>query len=416
MTSLSPQARYRLYTSFRSYRTILRTMISSNCTDDSICRLLEDNIRKEYKVDHALCTSQARLGVYLSVKALIKPGQNVILSPYTIADVVNMVICAGGIPVFADIKKETCNIDPSLIEKLIDQNTGAVLVTHLHGLTCDMDTIVAVCKKKKVPLIEDTAQAFGARYNDKFVGTYGDVGVFSFGMYKNITSFFGGMIVTPHKSVFKKIASEHDGFSFFERGRLLKKVLKGMLTDFSTSPYLFPMLVERVFRFGHLHNVRMINKFVETELDLTGKTNIPENYLRRMRPLQAQILLNQLGNVEKDNLIRIQYAKYYFEGLADIPELILPPLRQDLSHIYTYFPIQYHDRKGLLRWMIRHHRDIGKQHLKNCADLSSFSMYYSDCPNARATAKSVVLLPTYPRYTEQEVFKNIKVVRSFFRK
>src|SRR6185503_17787272 len=102
-----------------------------------------------------------------AVKALIKPGRKVILSPYTIADVVNMVVCAGGEPVFADIERETCNVDAAEVERLIDDQTGAVMVTHFYGLACDIERIAKICKDRNVPLIEDAAQAFGVRVNGK---------------------------------------------------------------------------------------------------------------------------------------------------------------------------------------------------------------------------------------------------------
>jgi dTDP-4-amino-4,6-dideoxygalactose transaminase len=149
-------------------------------------------------------------------------------------------------------------------------------------------------------------------------------------------------------------------------------------------------------------------------LDLSGKTEIPENYLRRMTPMQARLLLSRIDLVDHYSDIRIKYAKMYHEGLSGIPGLILPPLRTDGSHIYSYFPIQYKDRKELLYWLALKCRDVGAQHLKNCADLPAFKDFYRDCPNTRATAEQVILLPTYPAYSEKEVEQNIRVIREFF--
>lgn len=73
-------------------------------------------------------------------------------------------------------------MDPADLERLVDADTGAVLVTHLHGLACDMDRISAFCRTRGVPLVEDAAQAFGARFGGRPVGTFGDVGVYSFGV------------------------------------------------------------------------------------------------------------------------------------------------------------------------------------------------------------------------------------------
>jgi dTDP-4-amino-4,6-dideoxygalactose transaminase len=135
---------------------------------------------------------RARVAIHLAVKGLIRPGQKVVLSPYTIADVVNVVVAAGGVPVFADIERETCNVDPAEIEKLVDGDTGAVLVTHLHGLACDMDVIPRLTSERGVPLIEDAAQAFGA----DGVARTGICSTFSFFPTKNLFALGDGGLVT----------------------------------------------------------------------------------------------------------------------------------------------------------------------------------------------------------------------------
>src|SRR5712692_2847005 len=121
---------------------------------------------------HAIAMPMARVGIYCVVKALIRPGQNVVMSPYTIADVVNMVVCAGGVPVFADVEPNTCNVDATEVERLIDADTGLVLVTHFYGLACDIERIACVCRDRAVALVEDSAQAFGARVRERRVGTF----------------------------------------------------------------------------------------------------------------------------------------------------------------------------------------------------------------------------------------------------
>jgi dTDP-4-amino-4,6-dideoxygalactose transaminase len=82
--------------------------------------------------------------------------------------------------------------------------------------------------------------------------------------------------------------------------------------------------------------------------------------------------------------------------------------------MYTYFPVQAEDRQDLLRHMMRERRDLAAQHLHNCADLPCFTEFHRDCPNARKTAKSVVLLPTYPRYSRRDVDLNVASIRRYF--
>ncbi len=412
-----PRSRFRIYSSFSGYVNILKDIVFRRAEKGDDCQSLEEDICNRFDIKYAVCAPQARVAIYFAVKAFIKPGrENVILSPYTIADVINMVICAGGKPVFADIERETCNIDPSQIESLIDNNTVAVLVTHIQGLVCDMQRIQETCKKHGVTLIEDCAQVFGAMLNNRRAGAFGDAAIYSFGMYKNLISFYGGMLVTKHEDIYNSVKAEMDKCPYTEMKVLTKRVFNGLFIDIVTNPVLFKTIVFWIFRFGYLHDIGVINRFVQSELDLSRKNEMPERYLRRMTPMQARLVLSRIDSVDHNSAIRIKYAKMYHEGLSGLPEIILPPLRTDGSHIYSYYPIQYRDRKKLLYWVALKCRDIGAQHLKNCADLPAFEDFYRDCPNARITANEVILLPTYPEYSESNVKRNIRVIREFFNK
>src|SRR5262245_58203669 len=246
MHQLAPYPRLRINTQSSHYVQVLLEMLSGDWRrgGDSVADL-EKRVAACLNTSFALAMPMARVGIYLAIQALIKPGQKVILSPYTIADVVNMVICAGGVPTFADIDAETCNIRAEEVEKLIDVRTGAVLVTHLYGCVCDIQTISNICRASNVPLIEDAAQAFGASIEGRAAGTIGDVGVLSFGLYKNVTSFLGGMLLTNRESVFTKVLSMSGHAQLVKRRMLLKKVLAGAVTDVITWPPIFYSIFSR---------------------------------------------------------------------------------------------------------------------------------------------------------------------------
>ena len=151
--------RLRLYTRASHYARAGVELLSQKWRQGDSVAEFEVRVAEKLDVDYAIAMPMARTGIYYAIRALVEPGKKVILSPYTISDVVNMVVCAGAVPVFADIEQETCNIDAKQVEDLIDDKTGAVLVTHLYGLTCDVERIERVCRERDVPLIEDAAQA-----------------------------------------------------------------------------------------------------------------------------------------------------------------------------------------------------------------------------------------------------------------
>jgi dTDP-4-amino-4,6-dideoxygalactose transaminase len=356
----------------------------------------------------------ARTGLYYAVKSVLGPKKKVILSPYTIADVVNMVICAGGIPVFADLSPHGCNVSAHALEKLIDEDTGAVLVTHFYGEACDIERISAFCKARHIPLIEDGAMAFGVTVNGQPVGTFGDIGVFSFGLYKNVNSYYGGMVVTQDDSIAERIRNLTSGRSPERLMRYLPKVFQGLVVDLITWPLMFRLFSFYILRFAYLRDITSITSFFKIDVDPKIKREIPKEYLHAMTPLQARLILKQLPGVESGIKKRILHAKLYHEGLSGIPQIVRPPLKTDGSHGYYYYCIHYKDRSALVRYAKKNNCDIQESYHRNCADLPCFSDYKRICPNAYLASEEVIYLPTYPNYPRHEIERTISVIKSFF--
>ena len=413
---LSPQPRFRFYGSPQNCISILVDMLTGNLRRaESDVRSLETRIAERTAAKHGLGLPRARLGIYLAIKHLIQPGQNVILSPYTIHDVINMVICAGGRPVFADIDPATCNIDPAQVAGLLDGNTGAVIVTHLHGLSCDMRALTTLCSANRVPIIEDAAQCFGGRYESRPIGAIGDVGIFSFSVKKNVNALFGGALVTNDGVLYQRIVDELASFEPEDTGPLLRQAVKCLLGDLTTAPLVFQGLTFPVLQYDTKNGGRLANRLMSSEKAPTLHTALPESYKRRLTAAQARAVIRQLDRVEADMQTRIAYARIYQEGLSDLLDVGLPPMREDGSHTYLDFPIRVPERQALLKHLARKGRDVREQWYTNTADLQCFSQYARECPNARTTAQQVVLLPTYPSYGESEVRKNVAAIRDYYR-
>jgi dTDP-4-amino-4,6-dideoxygalactose transaminase len=152
---------------------------------------------------------------------------------------------------------------------------------------------------------------------------------------------------------------------------------------------------------------------LDPEARASRLTRVPDDFLRRMRSAQARIGIQQLDRLDLDSLRRIDNALLYHDGLEGLRDLITPRHHTNFSNIYTYFPIQIDNRDRLLRLIQRNRRDFAAQHLRNCADLPMFSEFHRDCPKARAAARALVLLPTYPRYPRSQIERNIELIRDF---
>ncbi len=146
---------------------------------------------------HVLACSSGSAAVHGAVKACgVGPGDEVVTSPLTDAGTILGVVYEGAIPVFADVDPTSYNITAASIKERISKRTKAVIVVHLAGVPADIKPIVRLCKRHRIKLIEDCAQSWGTMVDDRWVGTFGDVGIFSLNDYKHLSAGEGGLIVT----------------------------------------------------------------------------------------------------------------------------------------------------------------------------------------------------------------------------
>lgn len=410
-----PQPRFRLYGPDSGYLSVAgATLLPGNRRTTPQTSSLEERMARWTGASRAVCLPRARTGLYLALRHFIEPGQNVVLSPYTFHDVINMVLCAGGRPVFADVAPGTCSISPQEVETLIDDDTGAVIATHLFGIPCDIERIAAICDRRGVPLLEDAAQCLGGRVGGRRVGTIGDAGVYSFSRVKNVTALYGGILVTNDPALDDRVRKEVGGFPLEDRGRLWREAVVCSVADVLTAPWVFPFLTAPLFRYHHRHDIRALEGFIGSRRGQGAYHELPPIYKKRMTSLQARLVMEQLDEVDRHAAVRVEHARAYHAGLADVAEVQLPPLEQDGSHVYLSFPVLVDDREGLVDHMIRRGRDVRARELDNAADLSCFAEWARECPNARTAAERCLTLPTYPRYSPAEVERNIQVIREYF--
>ena len=157
-------------------------------------------------VKHASSCSNGTTALHLALLALgVGPGDEVIVPTLTFVATANAVVYCGGRPVFVDVQPDTWNIDPALIEAKITPRTKGIIVVHLFGHSVDMDPVASIARRRGLFVVEDAAQAHGAEYKGKRVGSLGDVATFSFFGNKIITTGEGGMVVTNDAAIASRI-------------------------------------------------------------------------------------------------------------------------------------------------------------------------------------------------------------------
>ena len=166
---------------------------------------LEEEFKDYIGSRYALAHNNGTAAIHAAFFALgIGPGDEVITPSYTYWATCMPILTWGGIPVFAEVDPETCNIDPEDIKRRITSRTKAIIVVHLWGLPCEMDEIMEIARRYNLKVIEDAAHAHGAEYKGKKVGAIGDIGCFSFQASKLMVGIEGGMLVTNNQGYYER--------------------------------------------------------------------------------------------------------------------------------------------------------------------------------------------------------------------
>ncbi|NCB01658.1 MAG: DegT/DnrJ/EryC1/StrS family aminotransferase [Spirochaetia bacterium] len=171
---------------------------------------LEHEVAKKFGAKYGLAVTSGTSALIVALQALkIGPGDEVIVPGYTFIASISSIITVGAVPVLAEID-ESLDIDPLDIVNRITPRTKAIMAVHMLGNPCAMDELLAIAKKHNLYLIEDTAQAFGGKYKDRYLGVMGDIGTYSFNVYKTINAGDGGLLLTNKEETFKTAFAVHD--------------------------------------------------------------------------------------------------------------------------------------------------------------------------------------------------------------
>lgn len=315
-----------------------------------------DSLKTElsnYLGEFTVLTGSGRVAIKIALTSLgIGSNDEVIIPGFICSSVGEAVLETGATPVLADIGKDNVNIDASSIETLITQHTKAIITAHIFGIPAQIDKIVDVAKIHNIPLIEDCCQAFGARFNEKLVGTIGSFGIFSFGISKNIAVGNGGAICCQEQY---RVDVE----------KFTKSLIKGN-SNTNISRYVIPFATPFVFN-KHVYGIwsDLVSRYSRSR----EKTPF-SLYESNMNKFEAMLAIKQLDRYQElqelinDNVRQYQkYFKDYFK-LINTPTGIEPA--------YLYFPIFTPNAKKLKNALRNKSIEV-----KNKDDMHFFVLYES---------------------------------------
>ncbi len=256
---------------------------------------------EHFNVKHAISVNSATSALFAAVGAVgIEPGDEVIVSSFTMTASAVGPLLYGAIPVFSDIEPDFYCLDPKSVEACITERTKAIIVVDIFGQPYDAEAINGIAKKHNLAVIEDCAQAPGAKYGDQFAGTLGDIGIYSLNYHKHIHTGEGGMLVTNDDDL-------------AERLKLIRNHAEAVINGKHTNPEeLTPELLTNMVGFNY-----------------------------RMTEIEAAIGREQLKKLDGLLATRLENVAYLNTELAKIPCITPTKVRDKATHAYYVHPLQF---------------------------------------------------------------------------
>ena len=189
-------------------QAVTEVLKSKNLVEGPRVRSFESKFAKFTNTKHAIACTNGTVALHLAMESSpLNPGDEILTTPFTFIATSNSVLYTGAVPKFVDIDPETWNLNPDLVRKSITPKTKAIMPVHIFGLAADMKVYREIADEHDLYLIEDAAQAHGARIAGQHVGGFGDVGIFSLYVTKNLISGEGGVVTTNNDEIAEKIVS-----------------------------------------------------------------------------------------------------------------------------------------------------------------------------------------------------------------
>jgi dTDP-4-amino-4,6-dideoxygalactose transaminase len=339
----------------------------------------EKDFAKYKDMPSAVALNSCTAGLHLACLSLdLRPGDEVITTPLTFCATVNAIIHAGATPVLADVEPSAGNISPNEVAQRITPRTLAILPVHFAGRACDMQGLMDLSDRHHLAVIEDCAHAIETEYKGQKAGTFGDFGVFSFYVTKNLTTVEGGMVVSRDQ---KKI------------NRIKRLALHGMSQDawkrFSDSGYKHYYVEEAGFKYN-------------------------------MTDMHAAIGIHQLKQVEACWKRRQEVWDRYMEAFSNLPVGLPASPESNTRHAYHLFQIRIDEsRAGISRdkfldEMTAQRIGVGVHYLsipEHPYYQRTFGWRPEDYPNAMRIGRETVSLPLSPKLTDRDVADVIAAVK-----
>jgi perosamine synthetase len=335
----------------------------------------------------AITTSYGRMAFYHLLRAMDLPaGSEVVFPALTFWVMPELARTAGLTPVFADVDPRTFTMDPEALTRAVSPRTRVVVPTHLYGLPCDMDAIMAIARRHGLRVVEDCAHVMGTRYRDQPTGTFGDAAIFSLHTLKPLNAYGGGVAWTHDERLAARVRREVEALRWPAERRVDNRLLIGQLQRLFTSPAVFTLTG---FPILWLSSLVGANPDVYLWEPIRRLDPLPDSYLERMPNVQAVLALAGLESLDAWSRATAEHAARLDAILAGTAGLVTPYRPEDREHSYYQYCIYVPARDDVVRRCIRRGVDLETLHVDVCPQLALFDARRRHCPGAERAAEAV---------------------------
>ena len=357
--------------------------------------------------------ASGRSAFQLALEALnLEKGKEIIFPIFTFPVMPMVAKMLGYKPVFCEVDPVTFNSGPEHIAPKINANTGAVLATHLFGQPCPIKEIAALTQERGIRLMEDCAHACGVRVDGRSVGTFSDIGIFSFAEGKNMPCFGGGAIATNDEEIARRAAEILANASIPDNATVLKKAIDIWLKWLLTRPEVFGLTVYPALRLKLLMGQPLMDSTVGDELLDSFAASNPK--IVRMNNLQAEIGLRQIKSIDAFNEGARKNAYILTENLAQISSIGVPR-SEGGEHIYVYYPLTVEPtrRDSLRRYLLKNGFDSKITDMSDCSLLKQFEDSSNEENRSGPRAASILEICVYPVISENSIRRLARTIQSW---
>jgi len=362
-------------------------------------------------VEHALAVASGRAGLSLILQSLKLPrGSRVALASLNTPIVPNVLLHHGLKPLFVDVCEADGTLSAADLQAALDDDTSAVIATHLEGFPCNVQAIEEIARRRSIPIIEDCAHACGTLAADRHVGTFGVAGFFSFGLGKNLNAAGGGMFTTNSERLAASVRATIAEGPARRPPADLRRLFKAAAAAAAFSPPLFPLVTWPAFCVSLLGFGfdPVVKAFEDSGAD-TRQYNHARRACMKMSPLSAAMGLDGLANLADRVAAKRRHAQSYRRALGP---RVLAGDRDGQLPSFQECCLRTGDPRRLQRRLLLRGVDSQRTWMTACSSLPPFAGYARPCPVAEQLAREILYLPNYPEMSPAAVRRVARLVEA----